>query len=49
MPEWFPGCITRVRGISAGHFTDTRRPTEYSVIIAHPDAVNKVDVHGTIN
>ena len=46
MPERFPGCITRVRGISAGHFTDTRRPTGCSVVIARPGAVGGVDVRG---
>ena len=44
------GAITQVAGIEVGHFTDTRRPTGCTVIIARgPDgsgAVGGVDVRG---
>jgi L-aminopeptidase/D-esterase-like protein len=42
----FPGAITDVAGIEVGHFTDTRRPTGCSVIIAREGAVAGVDVRG---
>ena len=38
--------ITRVAGIEVGHFTDTRRPTGCSVVIARAGAVAGVDVRG---
>ena len=38
--------ITRVAGIEVGHFTDTRRPTGCSVVIARTGAVAGVDVRG---
>ena len=38
--------ITDVPGIEVGHFTDTRRPTGCSVIIARAGAVAGVDVRG---
>ena len=38
--------ITDVAGIEVGHFTDTRRPTGCSVIIARQGAVAGVDVRG---
>ena len=41
-----PGSITRVAGIEVGHFTDTRRPTGCSVVLAHDGAVAGVDVRG---
>ena len=41
-----PGSITRVAGIEVGHFTDTRRPTGCSVVIAREGAVAGVDVRG---
>ena len=41
-----PGSITRVAGIEVGHFTDTRRPTGCSVVIARQGAVAGVDVRG---
>ncbi|MDP2369975.1 P1 family peptidase [Rhodoferax sp.] len=41
-----PGSITDVAGIEVGHFTDTRRPTGCSVIIARQGAVAGVDVRG---
>ncbi|MCD2512198.1 P1 family peptidase [Comamonas endophytica] len=40
------GSITRVQGIEAGHYTDTRRPTGCSVVIARAGAVGGVDVRG---
>ena len=40
------GSITQVAGIEVGHFTDTRRPTGCTVIIAHEGAVAGVDVRG---
>ncbi len=40
------GAITDVPGIEAGHFTDTRRPTGCSVVIAREGAVGGVDVRG---
>ena len=40
------GAITDVAGIAVGHFTDTRRPTGCSVIIARDGAVAGVDVRG---
>ena len=45
-PTLHPGDITRVRGIEVGHFTDTRRPTGCSVVIARAGAVGGVDVRG---
>lgn len=41
-----PGSITQVAGIEAGHFTDPRRPTGCSVVIARQGAVGGVDVRG---
>ncbi|MFN3375027.1 MAG: P1 family peptidase [Burkholderiaceae bacterium] len=41
-----PGSITRVAGIEVGHFTDTRRPTGCSVVLARAGAVAGVDVRG---
>ena len=38
--------ITRVAGIEVGHFTDPRRPTGCTVIIARDGAVAGVDVRG---
>lgn len=40
------GSITQVAGIEAGHFTDPRRPTGCSVVIARQGAVGGVDVRG---
>jgi L-aminopeptidase/D-esterase-like protein len=40
------GSITDVAGIEVGHFTDTRRPTGCSVVIAREGAVGGVDVRG---
>jgi len=41
-----PGAITLVAGIEVGHFTDPRRPTGCTVIIAREGAVAGVDVRG---
>lgn len=46
LPLLHPGDITRVRGIEVGHFTDTRRPTGCSVVLARSGAVGGVDVRG---
>ena len=40
------GSITRVAGIEVGHFTETRRPTGCTVILARDGAVAGVDVRG---
>jgi L-aminopeptidase/D-esterase-like protein len=40
------GSITEVAGIKVGHFTDTRRPTGCTVILAEEGAVGGVDVRG---
>ncbi len=40
------GSITRVAGIEVGHFSDARRPTGCTVIIARDGAVGGVDVRG---
>jgi len=40
------GSITNVLGIEVGHFTDARRPTGCSVILARGGAVAGVDVRG---
>jgi L-aminopeptidase/D-esterase-like protein len=40
------GAITEVAGIEVGHFTDTRRPTGCTVILAREGAVAGVDVRG---
>ena len=41
-----PGSITRVAGIEVGHYTDSRRPTGCSVVLARAGAVGGVDVRG---
>ena len=41
-----PGSITRVAGIEVGHFTDSRRPTGCTVVMARAGAVGGVDVRG---
>ncbi len=46
IPNKLTGTITDVTGIEVGHFTDTRRPTGCSVIIARAGAVAGVDVRG---
>ncbi|MBS0317760.1 MAG: P1 family peptidase [Proteobacteria bacterium] len=40
------GALTRVAGIEVGHFTDPRRPTGCTVVIARDGAVCGVDVRG---
>ena len=40
------GSITEIGGIKVGHFTDTRRPTGCTAIIAEAGAVGGVDVRG---
>lgn len=40
------GSITEIEGLKVGHFTDTRRPTGCTVIIAEDGAVGGVDVRG---
>ena len=40
------GSITRVAGIEVGHYTETRRPTGCTVVIAREGAVAGVDVRG---
>jgi len=40
------GSITDVAGIEVGHFTDTRRPTGCTVVLARDGAVGGVDVRG---
>jgi len=42
----YPGTLTDVAGLEVGHFTDTRRPTGCSVVIAREGAVAGVDVRG---
>ena len=45
-PAGDAGSITRVAGIEVGHFTDTRRPTGCTVVMAPEGAVAGVDVRG---
>ena len=45
-PDSCTDSITDVLGIEVGHFTDTRRPTGCSVVIARDGAVGGVDVRG---
>src|SRR5689334_16960015 len=40
------GAITDVAGIEVGHFTDTRRPTGCTAVLARDGAVAGVDVRG---
>ena len=40
------GSVTDVAGIEVGHFTDTRRPTGCTVVMAREGAVGGVDVRG---
>lgn len=46
LPASDAGSITRVAGIEVGHFTDTRRPTGCTVVMAREGAVGGVDVRG---
>jgi len=45
-PASSSGAITDVAGIEVGHFSDTRRPTGCTVILAREGAVAGVDVRG---
>lgn len=45
-PAGDAGSITRVAGIEVGHFTETRRPTGCTVVLAREGAVAGVDVRG---
>jgi L-aminopeptidase/D-esterase-like protein len=45
-PATSAGAITDVAGIEVGHFTDSRRPTGCTVILARDSAVAGVDVRG---
>ncbi|MBO9649969.1 MAG: P1 family peptidase [Variovorax sp.] len=45
-PAPHEGAITDVAGIEVGHFTDSRRPTGCTVILARDGAVAGVDVRG---
>ena len=45
-PSHSAGSITLVQGIEVGHFTDTRRPTGCTAILAKAGAVGGVDVRG---
>lgn len=42
----YPGAITDVAGIEVGHYSDPRRPTGCSVVLARGGAVGGVDVRG---
>ena len=44
--DLYPGTLTDVRGLRVGQFTDPRRPTGCSVVIAPEGAVGGVDVRG---
>lgn len=46
LPASDAGSITRVAGIEVGHFTDSRRPTGCTVVMARAGAVGGVDVRG---
>ncbi len=41
------GCLTDIAGIQVGHFTDSRRPTGCTVVLAEAGAVAGVDVRGS--
>ncbi len=42
----YAGTLTDLQGIEVGHFTDPRRPTGCSVVLARAGAVGGVDVRG---
>lgn len=46
LPASDAGSITRVAGIEVGHFTDSRRPTGCTVVMARAGAIGGVDVRG---
>ena len=45
-PTGHAGSITDVAGIEVGHFTESRRPTGCTVVIAREGAIGGVDVRG---
>src|SRR3984957_20929307 len=45
-PDAPAGSLTDVEGLTVGHWTDTRRPTGCTVVIAEKGAVAGVDVRG---
>src|SRR5512139_2544438 len=45
-PLPYAGAITDVAGIEVGHYTETRRPTGCSVVLARAGAIAGVDVRG---
>ncbi len=45
-PITYAGGLTEVAGLSVGHFTDSRRPTGCTVVLAEAGAVCGVDVRG---
>ncbi len=45
-PLPYPGAITDVAGIEVGHYSESRRPTGCSVVLARAGAVAGVDVRG---
>ena len=45
-PDEAAGSLTDVEGLKVGHFTETRRPTGCTVVIAEHGAVAGVDVRG---
>ena len=46
LPQRFPGCITEVRGIRAGHAQDRQACTGVTAVLCGSDAVGGVDVRG---
>ena len=46
VPE-YAGGLTDIQGIQVGHFTDGRRPTGCTVVIAEEGAIASVDVRGS--
>ena len=46
LPLPYPGAITDVAGIEVGHYSEARRPTGCSVVIARQGAAAGVDVRG---
>ena len=46
LPQRYPGHITDVMGLEVGHFTDSRRPTGCTVVLARGGAVGGADVRG---
>lgn len=46
LPSRYPGHITDVAGLEVGHFTDPRRPTGCTVLLARDGAIGGADVRG---